>query len=268
MERKCLMKDISVMLPQEVTEIKILLLGDVHRGSQQFNEKEFLETVEFIRKNDNYYAILMGDLIDNATRNSKSNCYLAVESPQASVEWVINKLKPIADRILAVTTGNHEERSEKEVGMDISWWIAKCLGIEERYSQGPFILFVSMGKNQNRTGMYHTFSLYGIHGDGMGTTLQGAVRKLQLMGDVVVNADVYIIGHSHKPLIMPSPRIVIDTKNKKHNIIDPLFVNGQSFLNFEGSYGEKKGYLPTSQRKPIIKLKTGYDKKYVSLEIS
>ena len=39
-----------------------------------------------------------------------------------------------------------------------------------------------------------------------------AVRKLQLMGDVVVNADVYIIGHSHKPLIMPSPRIVIDTK--------------------------------------------------------
>ena len=51
-----------------------------------------------------------------------------------------NKLKPIADRILAVTTGNHEERSEKEVGMDISWWIAKCLGIEERYSRAIYFI--------------------------------------------------------------------------------------------------------------------------------
>ncbi len=262
------MKDISVTLPQEVTDIKIMLIGDVHRGSKQFNEKDFLETVEFIRKNDDYYTILMGDLIDNATKISKSDCYQAVESPQESVEWVINKLKPIAHKVLACTSGNHEERTEREVGMDISWWVAKCLGIEDRYSIGPFILYVSMGRNQNRDNMYHTFSLYANHGNGMGTTMSGAVKKLQALGEVVVNADVYLIAHSHKPLIMPCPRIVIDTKNKKHSMIDPLFVNGQSFLNFEGSYGEKKGYAPTSQRKPIIKLKTGYDKKYVSLEIS
>ena len=43
------MKDISVTLPQEVTDIKIMLIGDVHRGSKQFNEKDFLETVEIGR---------------------------------------------------------------------------------------------------------------------------------------------------------------------------------------------------------------------------
>jgi hypothetical protein len=87
------------------------------------------------------------------------------------------------------------------------------------------------------------------------------------MGGVVVNADVYVMGHSHKPVMFPEPRIIIDTANKKHKIIDPLFVNGPSFLNFEGSYGEAKGYKPNSQRKIIIILKTGYATKSTSLEM-
>ena len=256
------MRDIVVTLPQTVDEIKILLLGDVHKGSREFNEELFLDTVELIRTTPNLYAILMGDLIDNALKTSKSDSYLATERPQESMQWIIEKLDPIKDKLLACTNGNHEDRTERDAGMDLTWWLAKSLGIEERYSNGPFILFVSMGKNQGREGVYHTFSIYGMHGVSAGN-----VKGLQNMGGVVVNADVYVMGHSHKPVMFPEPRIVVDTANKKHKLIDPLFVNGPSFLNFEGSYGEAKGYKPNSQRKLLIKLKTGYATKSTSLEM-
>ena len=98
-----------------------MLIGDVHRGSKQFNEKDFLETVEFIRKNDDYYTILMGDLIDkhNKVDSPHDRAYYAVERkwPWQSVEWVINKgpLKMSSAKVLAevVTT---EERTEREAG--------------------------------------------------------------------------------------------------------------------------------------------------------
>lgn len=256
------MKDIAVTLSQDVENIKIMLMGDIHKGSREFNEKLFLETVEKVKNTSDLYVILMGDLIDNALKTSKSDSYLATERPQESMQWIIDKLDPIKDKILACTSGNHEDRTERDAGMDLTWWLAKALGIEERYSNGPFILFVSMGRNQGRDGMYHTFSIYGTHG---ATTSN--VRGLKNMGNVVVNADVYVMGHTHKPIMFPDPRIIVDTRNRTHKVIDPVFVNGTSFLNFEGSYGEKKGYTPTSQRQTIINLITGFSKKYVTLEL-
>lgn len=256
------MKDIKVTLSQDITDIRIILLGDVHRGSREFNEKLFLETVELVRTTPDLYVILMGDLIDNATKTSKSDSYLATERPNESMQWLIEKLDCIKDKILACTAGNHEDRSEREVGMDLTWWLAKSLDIVDRYANGPFILFISMGSNAGRKNMYHTFSIYGSHGASSSNT-----RGLSNMGTVVVNADVYVMAHTHKPIAFPEPRIVVDTVNRRHKTIDPLFVNGMSFINFEGSYGEKKGYRPTSQRQMIIKLTTGSRWKRCGLEI-
>lgn len=256
------MKDIKVTLSQDITSIRIILLGDIHRGSKEFNEKLFMDTINLIATTHDLYTILMGDLIDNALKNSKSDSYLAAERPNESMQWLINKLEPIKHKILACTNGNHEDRTEREVGMDLSWWLTKTLDIEDRYANGPFILYLSMGKNQGRANMYHTFSIYGTHG-----TIGSNIKGLQNMGNVVVNADVYVMGHTHRPIMFPEPRIIIDTVAKKHKIIDPLFVNGNSFLDFEGSYGEKKGYRPTSQRQTLIKLKTGRKTKTTSLEM-
>lgn len=260
------MRDILVTLPQEKTKIKIILLGDVHRGSPQFNEPLFKEVVNLIKENDDYYAILMGDLIDNALKNSKSDVYTAVETPQQSMNWVINTLRPIKDKILAITSGNHEERTTREVGFDLSAYLATCLELEDRYSNEPFCLFVSMGKSQNREGIYQTFCLFGSHGASSGTTIGGAVNKLSKLSDIVVNADVYLMGHTHSPLQTFDPRYEVDTRTKKHYLIEPLLINGQAFLNFEGSYGEKKLYKPKSQRVPIIVLETGFSTKRVSAE--
>ena len=62
------MKDITFIFPEKLTSIKIIPLGDVHRGSQQFDETLFLKTINKIQKDKSCYTILMGDLIDNALK--------------------------------------------------------------------------------------------------------------------------------------------------------------------------------------------------------
>lgn len=248
------MKIIKVGLPSELSKIRIVPLGDVHRGSAQFNEKMFLETVKFIEQNDDVYTLLMGDLIDNALKTSKSDVYAAVEKPQDSMQWVIDHLRPIASKILACTSGNHEDRTNREAGMDLTWWLADCLGIKERYSNDSFILFVSFGNSYGRHEYKRTFSIYAYHGAGAGVTIQGAAKKLSDMGTVVVNADVYVMGHTHKPVMFPDARIVVNHASKTYKMVEPLYVNGTAFLNFEGGYGEKKGFRPSSTRMPLITL--------------
>lgn len=261
------MKDIEVQLPQELDNIKIFLLGDLHRGSPQFNEPLFLKTLKFIKEHTNCYCILLGDLIDNALKNSKSDCYTAIESPQKSAEWLVEKLIPISDRILAGCPGNHEERTEREVGVDLVYWIFKSLGIEDRYSRGPFILYMNVGKKRANKNKQHIFTLFGTHGASSGVTLGSALNKLKTMTNIVPNADIYIMGHTHKPIVSFSKKIMANTDTKKHYYHEALLVNGSSFLDYEGSYGEDKMYEPISLSLPIITLKTGYNWKKVGCEI-
>lgn len=268
------MKDITVVLPQEVEQIKIIILGDVHCGSPQFNEKLFLDTINKIKTNDDYYAILLGDLIDNTIKQSKGNIYLNTESPQESMKRMLKYLMPIRHKILVGCPGNHEERSEKEVGVDLMYWLCKSLGLidEERdidrYSDGPFCLFIKMGSSRKRKNVYHTFSIFGSHGSSSGITHASAVNKLIGMTNLIPNADIYIMGHTHKPIITWDKRYLINNSACRHVEHESLLVNGSSFLDFEGSYGEKKLYKPTSQKIPLIILKTGYNSKEVSVGVS
>ena len=260
------MKDIRVTLSQDIKNIDIIPLGDVHRGSPQFDEALFNKTIKYISENEDCYTILLGDLIDNALKNSKSNIYEATESPKDSIDWIIDKLTPIKHKILAYAPGNHEERTSREAGIDLSAYIAKCLDIEDRYSNGPFILYISLGTSRNRKGMYQTFTVFGTHGSGGGSSQAGAVNKILSLANIVPNADIYLMGHTHKPLITFENRYLINSVAKTHVEHEALYVNGGSFLSFEGSYGEKNLYKPTSKKIPMINLRTGA--KYKKIEVS
>lgn len=238
------MKDITFIFPEELTSIKIIPLGDVHRGSQQFDETLFLKTINKIQKDKSCYTILMGDLIDNALKNSKSDVYQATETPQQSIEYIVENLLPIKDKILVITSGNHEERTSKEAGVCVTKHIAKCLNIEDKYADGPFILFGSISSR--------IFTIFGTHGAGGGTSTSSALNKILNLMQIVPDADIYLMGHTHKPLVAFETRYLLNKIAKKHIQHDALYINGGSFLNFEGSYGEKKLYKPNSKKIPFI----------------
>src|SRR5690606_42121984 len=108
---------VEARLPAEARtwrELILVPLGDVHIGAAEFDERFFLRKLEWIAAEPNRFAIINGDLLNMAVRYSKSDIYSEVIRPQDAKRWALKALRPIADRILSATTGNHEERRSEE----------------------------------------------------------------------------------------------------------------------------------------------------------
>ena len=67
----------------------------------------------------------------------------------------------------------------------------------------------------------------------------------------VVDADVFLVSHTHTPMILRKKFFRVDYRNNKVTEVDQLFVNTNAFLNY-GGYGESFGYSPTSTKYPKI----------------
>ncbi len=64
--------------PEHIKEQKIYFLGDLHVGSTEFNELQWRRTKKYVGDSP---VCFCGDLMDNATKTSKSNSYQATMSP-------------------------------------------------------------------------------------------------------------------------------------------------------------------------------------------
>ena len=116
-------------------DITIIPISDVHLGSPECMEKEFIQFVEKIAKEDNVYVTIGGDLLDNCTRSSIGNPFTAVLSPSAQKREMAKILEPIKDRILCFVPGNHERRSGRDADDDPVYDIAAILGKEHLYRE-------------------------------------------------------------------------------------------------------------------------------------
>jgi DNA polymerase II small subunit/DNA polymerase delta subunit B len=118
------MKVIKVNLNEEkgkiVKDITILPIADVHIGDELSNLKLFKEALERIKKEPNTYTIINGDMCNMALKNSKSDVYGQSLSPMEQVITVVNYLEPIKNKILVISTGNHEDRTMKETNIDVT----------------------------------------------------------------------------------------------------------------------------------------------------
>src|SRR3989344_1056525 len=94
--------------------ITIIPLYDVQWGSDGHDEKKFDEYIRFIEKTENAFAFGGGDTLQNALINSPGgSIYDQKMRPRLQVPTLIQKLAPIAHKMLWALTGNHEARSEK-----------------------------------------------------------------------------------------------------------------------------------------------------------
>ena len=142
------MKTVKVDLGPSLDEIVIVPIADVHLGDAHANWKKLRELVNAIASGYDTFTILNGDLIDNAIKASVGDIYSANLSPMDQMEEIIKIIQPLADagKILAITTGNHEARTYKHTGIDVSRHIAHRLGLEDRYAPENYVLFVSFGQ--------------------------------------------------------------------------------------------------------------------------
>lgn len=254
------MKAIKVDLPRKLKYVELYALSDLHLGDSHCNYKEILELVKQIEANPNAYVILNGDLINNATTQSVSDTYGESLSPMEQIRQVTALFKPIKDKILAITNGNHENRTYKTDGIDLTEIMAMELGLIERYAAESVTLFLRVGELSRGLKMPSNpnvkrqvcYTLYITHGSGGGRREGGKINRLVDLSSIV-DVDIYIHSHTHLPAVLKQAFYRADSKNSSIALVDKLFVNTNAWLKY-GGYGEAQGYKPASTQTPIIYL--------------
>ena len=254
------MKVIKIDLPRDLKQIEIHTFADEHLGDMCCDVKRLLQRVDYVKNTPTAYCILNGDIIDNATRNSVGDTYTQVLSPMEQLHRAIEIFEPIKDKIFCITQGNHENRTYKSEGINLSALMASQLGLAERYTVTSAILFVRLGelndgrKETNGSGQRRKvcYSIYTLHGSGGGRKEGGKVNRLADLASII-DADVYIHSHTHLPVVMKQSFYRIDVRNSTVGIAEKLFVNTASNLDY-GGYGEAQAYKPSSKETPVIYL--------------
>jgi predicted MPP superfamily phosphohydrolase len=248
------MKVIKIDLPKDLKNVEIHTLADLHIGDKFSDMDGIKAKIEHIRDNVNAYCILNGDLMNNATKTSVSDCYAEELSPMEQVEMCIELLEPIKDKIIAMTTGNHEKRTYNKEGIDLTKFMAKQFNIADRYSSSACFIFLRVG--ENKQGNHHKrpvcYMIYCLHGSGGGRKEGAKAIRLADMASIV-DADIYIHSHTHLPMIMKQGFFRTSPANSSIAKVDKLFVNTAAALNY-GGYGEMFEFKPSSKDSPIIRL--------------
>lgn len=261
------MKIIKIDLPRELERMELHLFADEHLGDEQCDVKRLLQRIEYVKNTPNAYCILNGDIIDNATRTSIGDTYAQEFNPMGQIQRAVEIFEPIKDKILCITHGNHENRTYKKEGINLSALIAKQLGLSERYTPTSAVLFIRFGENDrglkesNGSGKYRKicYTVYVLHGSGGGRKEGAKAIRLADMASIV-DTDIYIHSHTHLPMVMKQGFHRIDTKNSTVALVDKLFVNTAANLNY-GGYGEAQEFKPASKDTPTIYL-SGTNKTY------
>ena len=248
------MKVIKIDLPRELPSVELHTFADEHIGDEGCDLKRLLARIEYVKNTPNAYCILNGDIIDNATKTSIGDTYTQVFSPMEQLEKATEIFSPIKDKILCITHGNHENRTYKNEGINISRLLANQLGLTDRYTPTSAVLFIRFGEGSASSTRYRKvcYTVYVLHGSGGGRKEGSKANRLADMASII-DTDIYIHSHTHLPMIMKQAFHRIDARNSAVALVDKLFVNTAANLNY-GGYGEAAEFKPSSKDTPVIYL--------------
>jgi len=252
------LKIIKNDLGHHLEEAYIVPLGDLHIGSN-FDEDLFLKYRQWILDRPNAYCVINGDVCEMVTKNSVGDVYEALR-PKQQKELALKFLRPLAEqgRILAYIDGNHEHRMSNETDEYVGEYICNMLGIPSVYSPDGAYMFTTIGyKRKEGKKNRIVYTLYIRHGNSGAKQIGGKAKQLQDMAGTV-EADIYIVGHTHQQLMFPEPRTVPDTASRTLVCKNQKFVSSGAFLKW-GGYAQRKGYNPVTLGSPVITL-SGEDK--------
>jgi len=251
---------IKIDLPRELKTLEIHTFADLHIGDRTTDLKMIQERINYVKQTPNAYCILNGDLMNNATKTSVSDSYAEEIPPMEQIQKCVDMFEPVKDKILAVTTGNHERRTYNKEGIDLMEVAARQMGLYDRFSKSGVLIFVRFGeqsrghKETNGSGNVRKmcYTIYTNHGSGGGRKEGAKAIRLADMASIV-DADIYIHSHTHLPMVMKQAFFRTDIPNSTCRCVDKLFVNTAATLNY-GGYGEVYELKPASKDTPVIYL--------------
>lgn len=247
-----MLPDFEMVVHQIPTEqpVTIIPIYDVHLGSRECREQEFIQFVNEIAKMENTFVFLGGDLCDNGLKNSLTNVYRATISPAAQKREMAKILEPIREKILVCVDGNHERRTGRDSDQSICYDIMAKLDIEDRYRENMAFVKITLGTQYRADGQrtsseYRpTYCFCVTHGAGGGALPGGVINRNERFGYSIDGIDAIVVGHSHKPMLSQPGKIVVDTRNNIVSVQPFKVISATSWLNY-GDYAAQKMLLPS-----------------------
>lgn len=231
-------KPIIFNAPTEFSEIEIYAIHDLHYGNRQFNLKKWKKLKEEILSQPNRYCVMVGDMMEMAIPGSKSDTFYQTVPPEMQKEWIAYEMGELADRIIAVTSGNHEHnRATKICGLYPLYDACCWARIQDRYRENFAVVDLGVGR-RDKGRQYHyagflTHKARDLKGWSTVDTLEGF--------------DFMVYGHDHDPKEHARAHLVYYPQNKSVRTKSIETINAGSFLEY-GDYAARAAYRPPSDK--------------------
>lgn len=256
-----------ILIPYEfkTKNITIVPLADLHIGAKSCRMNDIKKILKEIETSKNTYCVLAGDVIDNGIIAGKGlGVYDNKCSPMEQIKNCVELLRPLAKKgkILAVVSGNHEDRTTKFVDVNPLYLICSELGIQDVYRDSLAIVKIQLGSVGNNEGVCkrQTYTIMVHHGKGSSET---AIKKDHDFINSFEGADVIITGHTHNGRIAKFNKKFI---NKQNNIVTDREITCivcNSFLD-DASYALKSMLVGTSNSIISFDIYSGKSKKIIT----
>jgi len=219
----------------EFTHMDLFLLGDVHYGNSTSKYEKFEECIELVKSLPNAKVIMMGDLIEVGQRDSPGmSLFSQIKTPQEQIEWLVNTLTPIKDKILCMHDGNHERRFFKNSGNNVIKNICRELKVQYAPQSAYTRIFIgNIG-----------YSLWSTHGTSNARLTHTKLNALYNATKHIHGIDAYIMGHVHSR--NHSESIIRKPDLQNHVVREDIvhYILTGHFLEYDGSYAEEYNLQP------------------------
>lgn len=234
------MKPILFNCPKEFDTIEIYSIHDLHYGNEQFDLNRWKKLKTEILAEPNRYCIFVGDLMEMAVPGSKSDVFSQTVPPEAQKEWVSYEMGELAERIIAVVSGNHEHnRATKLCGLYPLYDACCWAKVQDKYRENFAVVDIGVSVRQETQGRQYHYAGFVTH--------KAKDLKNWSTADTLEGFDFMLYGHDHDPKEHARAHLIYDGKNKIVRTKSIETVNAGSFLSY-GGYAARAAYRPPADK--------------------
>lgn len=240
----------------------VVNFSDLH--SPEGNMHAFMENLTKFAKIPNVLFIFGGDQINNSIKGSVGDTHGEILTPRQQIKLLsdiikdVDKRYPVVEKIVAILSGNHENRTYKDVSEDPAYWLASELNKAERYVKNIALVEISLDKRVEQKNEALEAKVMGLQ-EAKQTSPKQVVTNLlaahaeQVSGNPAAQAqhglnskidskvDIVTYGHNHKVFIASDIKQQINSNTGKVTQKEVTFIN---FGSYSGSseYAERALY--------------------------
>ena len=235
-------------------ELHLYFVGDIHAGSVACDIEQLDEDIAKIKRDKLARVVLMGDLGEFIKRSDKRFDPASIwgwlnersDMAEAQAQWVVDRFKPVREKIVCLLSGNHEDKIRLAREHDIHQRIRIGLGVP---SLGYYGMIRFSLKRVESAKDHRALDVACHHGMGAGTT-DGAVLTTLHKLLAIYDADLVAMGHRHKRLHVEPEQIRFcggaeptTTARQRMAVCSGTYLN--TFAPNVDTYSGKAGYQPT-----------------------